>query len=213
MYYKKREINTDFRVPCGTAKFRSLELLNIMFQVCGKLLWSDTWDILFMTLQLGNFRGRKEPIRSPWPDELWPHLLCHCYAGGFLPRWEEAAHLLCVWMAIASALEISYKRGGILSSCTESPLGRRTPKPHTACLEPLLCWFSEAPKAVKFAQVCTYFLQRLTLGLHYHCRPLLNRHGRGKEREDSKGKAEESKRATREWCLRYSPGDEDVGNR
>lgn len=114
-------------------------------------------------------------------------------------------HCLCSWNKLQKRWH--------LSSCTESPLGRRTPKPQTACHEPPLCWFSEAPKAVKSAQGCTYFLQRLTLGLHYHCRPLLNRHGRGKEWEDSKGKAEESKRAAREWCLSHSPGEEDVGNR
>lgn len=49
-----------------------------------------------------------------------------------------------------------------------SPLGMRTPESHGTCHESLLCWFLEAPGAMKFAWSCTYFLRRLTLWIHYH---------------------------------------------
>ena len=56
-------------------EIQKFESLKIVFQVCGKLLRAATWDILFMTLQHGNFRRNNEHFASPQPDELWPPLL------------------------------------------------------------------------------------------------------------------------------------------
>lgn len=71
----------------------------------------------------------------------WP-----CHPGGSLPRREGATPQQ---KAIASALEISHKGDGMPNSCTGSPLGMRTPEPVGTCHDPLLCWFSEAPEAMK----------------------------------------------------------------
>ena len=117
-----------------------------------------------------------ETMNTLGSHSLMTTLLCLCSPGGFLSRWEKAVHLHWAWKIIASVPETSHKRDSMPSSC----IGALWEWGHRSCVahakSSFWAGFQRLLKSMEFAQGWAYFLQRLTLGLHYNLSSLLNRH-------------------------------------
>lgn len=111
-------------------QIQKLEPLKVVFQVCGKLLQATMWDVLFMTLLLGNFRRNSEPLGPCGLMSFGHTCFCPCPPGGFLSRPEEAACPLWVWMPIAFAFEMRKWEG----TCHTSAMGAPWEWGHRSCM-------------------------------------------------------------------------------
>lgn len=137
-----------------------------------------------------------------------------CFASAILETSFLDTPLIRGWMAIASALAISHKRGSMPSSCTGSPLRTRTPKLQGACHAPLLSRFVEAPTAMEFVQGGTYFLQRLRGSLPAPCSTDMRDCKKGKtERQKHHRKGRRKQDSRKRVMPQKEPGEKDGGNR